>query len=115
MVRYDAEGLASLHDRPKGRPVRRLTESEEAALAAIILKGPDSERDGTCAWTRADFTLVLPMVDATVMDLLLARFAATLAEDVHAIMVLDGAGSHDERALTVPVNVSLVTLLPLRT
>lgn len=54
VVRYNAEGLAGLHDRPKGRPARRLTEDEEAALAAVILKGPDPERDGTCAWTRAD-------------------------------------------------------------
>ncbi len=54
VVRYNAEGLAGLHDRPKGRPPRRLREGEEAALAAVILKGPDPERDGVCAWTRAD-------------------------------------------------------------
>lgn len=54
VVRYNGEGLVGLHDRPKGRPARRLTEDEEAALAAVILKGPDPERDGTCAWTRAD-------------------------------------------------------------
>lgn len=54
VVRYNDEGLAGLHDRPKGRPARRLTPDEEAALAAVILKGPDPERDGTCAWTRAD-------------------------------------------------------------
>lgn len=54
VVRYNAEGLAGLHDRPKGRPSRRLTEGEEAALAAAILRGPDPERDAICAWTRAD-------------------------------------------------------------
>jgi transposase len=54
VVRYNAEGLAGLRDRPKGRPPRRLTEGEEAALAAAILRGPDPERDGVCAWTRAD-------------------------------------------------------------
>lgn len=54
VVRYNAEGVAGLHDRPKGRPPRRLTEGEEATLAAVILKGPDPERDGTCAWTRAE-------------------------------------------------------------
>ena len=54
VVRYNAEGLAGLHERPKGRPPRTLTEGEEAALAAVILKGPDPERDGVCAWTRAD-------------------------------------------------------------
>jgi len=54
VVRYNAEGLAGLIDRPKGRPERRLTEGEEATLAAVILRGPDPDRDGVCAWTRAD-------------------------------------------------------------
>lgn len=54
VLRYNAEGLAGLRDRPKGRPPRRLTGTEEAALAAVILKGPDPEADGVCTWTRAD-------------------------------------------------------------
>lgn len=54
VVGYNAEGLAGLCDRRKGRPPRRLSEGEEAALAAAILRGPDPERDGVCAWTRAD-------------------------------------------------------------
>jgi transposase len=54
VVRYNAEGLCGLHDRAKGRPPRRLTADQEAALAAVILRGPDPERDGVCAWTRAD-------------------------------------------------------------
>ena len=54
VVRYNAEGLAGLCDRPKGRPPRRLTADEEAALAAVIIAGPDPERDGVCAWTRGD-------------------------------------------------------------
>ena len=62
--------------------------------------------------TGEDFTLVLPTVNAKVMDLFLARFAATLPDEVHAVMVLDGAGWHDERALQVPDNVTLVSLPP---
>ena len=54
VVRYNAEGLAGLHDRPKpGRP-QRLSEAEQAALAARVFRGPDPERDGVSAWTRAD-------------------------------------------------------------
>ena len=41
-------------DRPKGYSPRRLTADEEAALAAVIIAGPEPERDGVCAWTRAD-------------------------------------------------------------
>jgi len=54
VVRYNAEGLAGLHDRAKGRPSRRLNAAEEAELAAAILRGPDPDADGCCAWTRAD-------------------------------------------------------------
>jgi transposase len=54
VVRYNAEGLAGLYDRPKpGRP-ERLSEAEQAALATRIFTGPDPERDGVSAWTRAD-------------------------------------------------------------
>jgi putative transposase len=54
VVRYNAEGLAGLHDRPKpGRP-QRLSEAEHAVLAARVFRGPDPERDGVAAWTRAD-------------------------------------------------------------
>jgi transposase len=54
VARYNAEGLAGLHDRPKpGRP-QRLSEAEQAALAARVFAEPDPERDGTSAWTRAD-------------------------------------------------------------
>jgi transposase len=54
VVRYNAADLAGLRDHPKGHPPRRLTEGEEATLAAVILRGPEPERDGCCTWTRAD-------------------------------------------------------------
>jgi transposase len=54
VVRYNAEGIAGLHDRPKsGRP-QRLSEAEQAALMARVFRGPDPERDGVSAWTLAD-------------------------------------------------------------
>src|SRR4051794_28052630 len=54
VLRYNTEDLAGLRDHPKGRPQRRLTEGEEAALAAVIPRGPEPDRDGCCAWTRGD-------------------------------------------------------------
>lgn len=62
--------------------------------------------------TGEDFTLVLPRVSADLMSLFLARFAASLPQDVHAVLVLDGAGWHDPRALRVPDNLTLVPLPP---
>ncbi len=54
VVRYNAEDVAGLRDRAKGHPQRRLTEGEEATLVALVLRGPQPERDGCCAWTRGD-------------------------------------------------------------
>ena len=62
--------------------------------------------------TGEDFTLVLPSVNAKVMDLFLTHFADTLDQDAHAVMMLDGAAWHDARALTVPDNVTLALLPP---
>jgi transposase len=46
------------------------------------------------------------------MQHFLDRFAATLATDEHAVMVLDQAGWHGARALRVPGNVTLLPLPP---
>ena len=58
------------------------------------------------------FALVLPQVSTAAMSEVLARFAATLAEDAHAVMVADRAGWHTARRLVVPSNVTLVWLPP---
>jgi transposase len=56
VVCYNAEGLAGLYDRPKPGRSQRLSEAEQAALAAHIFHGPDPEKDGVSAWTRADLS-----------------------------------------------------------
>jgi transposase len=54
VLRYNAEGPEGLHDRPRsGRP-EGLTEGQQAALKAWVLRGPDVERDGVSAWRLAD-------------------------------------------------------------
>ena len=53
VIRYNAEGVSGLSDRPRLRP-SRLTEGQQATLRALILRGPDPERDGASSWTRAD-------------------------------------------------------------
>lgn len=54
VVRYNAEGPSGLHDRPRsGRP-EALTEGQQAALRAWVLRGPAPERDGVSAWRVVD-------------------------------------------------------------
>lgn len=52
VVRYTAEGLDGLFDRPKGHPPETLTDGEQAALLAAVYAGPDPDVDGVCTWTR---------------------------------------------------------------
>ena len=56
--------------------------------------------------------LVLPFANTEAMNAHLTEIARTVAEGAHAILVLDGAGWHGARALTVPDNISLLTLPP---
>jgi transposase len=55
VVRYNAEGLAGLHDRPRPRPGSkpRLDEARRAALRQLVLDGPEVEATGVSAWTLA--------------------------------------------------------------
>jgi transposase len=54
VIRYNAEGVEGLHDRPRsGRP-EALTEGQQAALKAWVLRGPNPERDGVSAWRLVD-------------------------------------------------------------
>lgn len=56
------------------------------------------------------FALARPRADAGTMEVFLQHLSRQLAPDVHAVLILDQAGWHDERALRVPRNI---TLLPL--
>ena len=62
--------------------------------------------------TGADVALALPEATTATMGLFLAEFGRSLPEDVHAALVLDGAGWHGARGLAVPTNVTLVPLPP---
>ncbi len=62
VVRYNAQGVDGLSDRPHIRK-SRLTDGQLAALRGLILRGPDPERDGISSFTRAD-----------IADLIEARF-----------------------------------------
>ena len=54
VLRYNAEGVEGLHDRPRsGRP-EALTPGRQASLKAWVLRGPDPEREGVSAWRLAD-------------------------------------------------------------
>jgi len=52
--RYNEEDVEGLRDRPQsGRPCA-LDESQQAALKALVLRGPDLKKDGCVAWRARD-------------------------------------------------------------
>ena len=58
--RYNAEGVEGLRDRPRtGRPCA-LDEGRQAALKAMVLRGPNLGRDGCVAWRARD---LCPLVE----------------------------------------------------
>jgi transposase len=54
VVRFNAEGLPGLIDRPSGRRPERLSEAEQAVLVNHLLRGPDPDRGEPSAWTLPD-------------------------------------------------------------
>ena len=55
---------------------------------------------------------MLPAANVAAMQAFLDHVAASRPPDAHVVMVLDGAGWHLSRALTVPANITLVVLPP---
>src|SRR5215208_6012103 len=53
VLRYNAGGLAGLHDRPRSGRRPRLTEEQRTALRQVVLDGPEVEATGLSAWTLA--------------------------------------------------------------
>ena len=54
VLRYNAEGVDGLRDRPRsGRP-EELTPGQQAALKAWVLRGPNPARDQVSAWRLVD-------------------------------------------------------------
>ena len=80
-------------ERPPGRCDKRFLSTY---IFAAVRPGTDDA-----------FALVLPEATAETMDLFLARFSATLPDDVHVALLLDQAGWHGAKALQVPPNITL--------
>jgi transposase len=54
VIRFNAEGVEGLRDRPKsGRPTW-LDEGQLATFKVLVLRGPDPERDSVCSWRAKD-------------------------------------------------------------
>jgi transposase len=56
--------------------------------------------------------LIAPHVNTVAMNVFLQQFSRELPMGVHGVMILDRAGFHTSKAMSVPGNVSLIHLPP---
>ncbi len=82
IIRYNAEGLAGFHD-------RRF--SSTYSYAAV------------CPETGESFALVMAKVNTVSMNRFLEEFSKSLAPNVLALLIMDRAGWHGARKLSMPV------------
>ena len=50
VIRFNAEGVEGLRDRPKSGRAPWLDQGQMAAFKALVLRGPEPERDGVSTW-----------------------------------------------------------------
>jgi DDE superfamily endonuclease len=65
-----------------------------------------------CPASGAATGIIMPHLDTDVINLFLSEFSQQLAPDVHAVLIWDQAGFHTSDSLSVPSNVSLISLPP---
>jgi transposase len=58
IIRYNEHGIDGLDDNWNGGRPPMLTLDEQAELLAIVMAGPDPEKDGFCAFTRDDLVAI---------------------------------------------------------
>lgn len=56
--------------------------------------------------------ILSPCLNTSIINQFLDQFSRSLATDVHAAMIWDGAGFHRALDLKVPANITLITLPP---
>jgi transposase len=65
-----------------------------------------------CAATGSVSALIMPELNAAVINLFLKQFSGELPAGVHAVLIWDQAGYHTSSELRLPKNVSLILLPP---
>jgi transposase len=88
VIRYNEHGVAGLSDSWNGGRPPKLTMDEQAELLAIVMAGPDPEKDGFCAYTRDDLVAIakkkIRQADASDVDGPAASKARTVAAEGEA-------------------------------
>ena len=102
-ARFGTQGTITRVWAPKGSRPRAVRQNGREWLYVLM---------AVCASTGAASALIMPELNAGVLNLFLEQFSRELPAGVHAVLIWDGAGYHTSGELVVPANVSLIQLPP---
>jgi transposase len=102
-ARFGQQGTLTRVWAPKGSRPSAVKQTEYEYLWIV---------GAVCAETGQAEAILAPNLNTDVMNAFLREFSRSLAADVHAVLIWDGAGFHRSGKLQVPANVSLIELPP---
>jgi transposase len=102
-ARFGQQGTITRVWAPKGSRPRRVRQAGYTSLFVLV---------AVCASTGDASALIMPELNAEVLNLFLGQFSRELPAGVHSVLIWDGAGYHVSAKLVVPSNVSLILLPP---
>jgi len=102
-ARFGQQGTLTRVWAPKGSRPSAVKQTEYEYLWVV---------GALCTETGQAEAILAPNLNTDVMNVFLQEFSRSLAADVHAVLVWDGAGFHRSGKLRVPDNVSLIELPP---
>jgi putative transposase len=102
-ARFGTQGTITRVWAPRGSRPRAVRQNGRQWLYVLM---------AVCVSTGAASALIMPELNAGVLNLFLEQFSRELPAGVHAVLIWDGAGSHTSGELVVPANVSLIQLPP---
>src|SRR5512147_341307 len=102
-ARFGQQGTITRVWAPKGSRPRAVRQTRYTFLFVLV---------AVCVSTGEASALIMPELNAEVVNLFLEQFSRELPAGVHAVLIWDGAGYHVSAKLVVPSNVSLILLPP---
>jgi transposase len=102
-ARFGTQGTITRVWAPKGSRPRAVRQNGRQWLYVLTAVG---------IGTGTSSALLMPELNAAVINVFLEQFGRELPAGVHAVLLWDGAGYHTSKDLVVPSNVSLIQLPP---
>ena len=102
-ARFGQKGTITRVWAPKGSRPRAVRQIRYTSLYVLV---------AVCISTGASSALIMPELNADVLNLFLEQMSRGLPAGVHAVLIWDGAGFHTSGDLEVPSNISVILLPP---